>query len=292
MFTVYMHVTPSNKRYIGITSKNVAERFGTNGCLYRNQIFGRAIKKYGWSNIEHIILAENLTEEDAKNLEIDMIAKYDTTNPKYGYNQSIGGDVPVILGKQHSEETKKKIRESNLGKEVPIETRQKISAKVKSIWKTNEYRKKQEQRVVSDVTRERMSNSHKGKVLSDEHKEKIKVSNVGKHNYGAETKKLLSDIVRKQHKKERELGIKRNYSNTTSKAGGTKWYNNGIKNIRSKDGCPEGYVPGRLHYDYPKNRKSRKRSIPSEDDAEPAHRTERKVREVKKQFSGDKEDVF
>ena len=30
----------------------------------------------------------------------------------------------------------------------------------------------------------------------------------------------------------------------------------------------------------------------SEDDAEPQQRTERKVREVKKQFSGDKEDVF
>jgi len=32
--------------------------------------------------------------------------------------------------------------------------------------------------------------------------------------------------------------------------------------------------------------------VPSYDDAEPRQRTERKVREVKKQFSGDKEDVF
>ena len=32
--------------------------------------------------------------------------------------------------------------------------------------------------------------------------------------------------------------------------------------------------------------------IPSYDDAEPQERTEKKVREVKKKFSGDKEDVF
>ena len=289
MFTVYMHITPSNKRYIGITSKDLSERFGSNGCLYRNQIFGRAIKKYGWDNIEHIIVAQNLTKERAKKLEIELIAKYDTTNPKYGYNRSIGGDIPVILGQHHSEETKKKISDSNKGKEISLSTRKQISDSVKSLWQTNEYREKQNNRAVSDISKKRMSEAHKGKILSEKHKEKIRLGNLGKHQ-SDKTKQMLSEIVKRQHQREKELGIKRNYSNDGTKTGGTKWYNNGVKNIRSKNGCPEGYVPGRLHYEYPKNRKSRK--VPSTDDAEPRERTERKVREVKRQFKNDKEDVF
>ena len=284
-----MHITPSNKRYIGITSKDLEERFGSNGCLYRNQIFGRAISKYGWDNIEHIVVAQNLTKEEAKILEIKLIAKYNTTNPKYGYNRSIGGDIPVILGQHHSEETKKKISESNIGKEISLETRKQISDSVKLLWQTDDYREKQSNRVVSNVSKKRMSDAHKGKILSDEHKEKIRLGNLGKHQSN-ETKQMLSEIVKRQHQKEKELSIKRNYSNSGTKTGGTKWYNNGVTNIRSKNGCPDGYIPGRLHYEYPKNRKSRK--VSAEDDAEPRQKTERKVREVKKQFSNDKADVF
>lgn len=288
MFTVYMHITPSNKRYIGITSKDLEERFGSNGCLYRNQIFGRAIKKYGWDSIKHVVVAQNITKEEAKKLEIELIAKYDTTNPKHGYNRSIGGDIPVIFGQHHSEETKRKISGSNSGKEISSETRKKISDSVKQLWQTGTYQEKQHNKVISDISKKRMSEAHKGKTLSEEHKEKIRLGNLGKHQSN-ETKQMLSKIVKQQHKKEKELGIKRNYSNGKAKTGGTKWYNNGVKNIRSKDGCPEGYVPGRLHYNYPKNRKSRK--VPSYDDAEPQQKTERKVREVKKQYN-DKEDVF
>ena len=36
-FTVYMHITPSNKRYIGITSRSTEERWGKNGCHYKDQ---------------------------------------------------------------------------------------------------------------------------------------------------------------------------------------------------------------------------------------------------------------
>lgn len=289
MYTIYMHITPSNKKYIGITSKDLDERFGSNGCLYRNQIFGRAIKKYGWDNIEHIIMAQNLTKDEAKKLEIELIAKYNTTNPRYGYNISIGGDIPVILGEHHTEETKQKIGKANSVKVRSLETRKRISESVKALWQTFEYQEKQRKRVVSDVSKQKMSYSHKGKKHTEEQKEKIRLGNFGKHQ-SESTKQLLSEIVKQQHKKEKELGIKRNYSNNGYKTGGTKWYNNGVKNIRSRDGCPEGFVPGRLHYEYPKNRKSSK--IPSYDDAEPKERTERKVREVKKQYKGDKEDVF
>ena len=52
-----------------------------------------------------------------------------------------------------------------------------------------------------------------------------------------------------------------------------------------------GAIGGKLNYQWDINTGTFT-FVPAEDDAEPRQRTERKVREVKKQFSGDKEDVF
>lgn len=92
MYKVYMHVTPNGKKYIGITSASLKRRWG-NGQGYKSQLFNRAIEKYGWSNIEHVLLYDNLTAEEAKKKEIELIAKYKTTDRKYGYNKSNGGDT-------------------------------------------------------------------------------------------------------------------------------------------------------------------------------------------------------
>ena len=50
-----------------------------------------AINKYGWENFEPKILKDNLTRNEANEFEKEMIAKYKTTDPKYGYNISKGG---------------------------------------------------------------------------------------------------------------------------------------------------------------------------------------------------------
>ena len=51
----------------------------------------RAILKWGWKNIKHKIY-EVETESEMKYLEKYLIAYYQTTNPKYGYNISTGGE--------------------------------------------------------------------------------------------------------------------------------------------------------------------------------------------------------
>ena len=94
IYTVYSHISPSNKMYIGITKNNPLRRW-KNGHGYRveNQpSFANAIKKYGWDNFQHNIIAENLTKVEAKQMEQDLIKKYNTTNPDYGYNMTTGGD--------------------------------------------------------------------------------------------------------------------------------------------------------------------------------------------------------
>ena len=98
-YIVYMHVFPNTKRYIGITSQSCKQRWGSNGNKYKGQLVYNAIKKYGWDNIEHLILHDNLTEEEAKAKEIELIAKYNTTNDQYGYNiHEGGGDAPRLNG--------------------------------------------------------------------------------------------------------------------------------------------------------------------------------------------------
>lgn len=139
IWTVYIHIVPKSisdydydKYYVGITSKSVEDRWGNNGIGYHAQPFYNAIKKYKWDNMEHYIIAEHLTEQEAKEFEKALIDKLDC-NSKYGYNLTNGGDgtfgyIPTkeereykskkysgkgnpYYGKKHSEETKRKISE-------------------------------------------------------------------------------------------------------------------------------------------------------------------------------------
>lgn len=122
-YKLYVHISPSGKRYYGITSKKRVQNRWNNGRGYiGNEHFTRAINKYGWDNFEHIVLFDNLTKEEACLLEQFYIALYDTTNPKYGYNNTNGGEHGLA-----SEQTKKKISEAKKGGHHTEETKNKMS---------------------------------------------------------------------------------------------------------------------------------------------------------------------
>lgn len=96
-YTVYMHQNKINgKKYIGITGNIPEVRWNNGKGYYKNPYFNHAIQKYGWDNFEHIILYEGLTKEEAEDLEIETIAKYDTTNSDNGYNLHHGGNLRNI----------------------------------------------------------------------------------------------------------------------------------------------------------------------------------------------------
>lgn len=115
-YKVYIHIFPNNKVYIGITRNRTDIRWA-NGKGYKSQkVMSNAINKYGWKNIEHKVLYENLTKEEAEQKEIELIAFYKSNQRKYGYNIENGGNC---VGKM-SEETKKKISKSNIGKNTGI----------------------------------------------------------------------------------------------------------------------------------------------------------------------------
>ena len=93
-FIVYMHITPNNKKYIGITGRNPLIRWANGNGYIESPYFYNAIKKYGWDKIRHKILIHGLTKEQAIRWEIKLISYYNTTNRKYGYNLTTGGDSP------------------------------------------------------------------------------------------------------------------------------------------------------------------------------------------------------
>ena len=122
-YTVYVHIDPEGKRYYGATkAKNVNQRWKKNGRGYKhNRYFMLAINKYGWSNIQHIIIVKGLTKDEAHLLEEELIRAFDTTNPDKGYNIAKGGKGPN--GVTRSEDTRKKMSKSNSKPVICLTTR-------------------------------------------------------------------------------------------------------------------------------------------------------------------------
>lgn len=122
---VYVHISPSNKYYVGITSQKPTNRWRSGKGYRSNRYFSNAIEKYGWENIQHEVVASNLTETEAKNFEKILIQKLRSNNAEFGYNITAGGDGTVgvshygntnpFYGKRHTEEAKKKMSEFHKG---------------------------------------------------------------------------------------------------------------------------------------------------------------------------------
>ena len=89
-WSVYEHISPSGKIYVGITSKKCSSRWGNSGKRYltrqsngdySHRYFAPAILKYGWDNFQHIIIATSLKEEEAKALEIKLMEEMEDLEP-------------------------------------------------------------------------------------------------------------------------------------------------------------------------------------------------------------------
>ncbi|MCR4991388.1 MAG: hypothetical protein K6A38_11085 [Lachnospiraceae bacterium] len=125
-YLVYKHTTPCGKVYIGITNRTAEERWGKTGSgYYNNKYFMSAIKKYGWDNIEHEILASNISAQDAWDMEQKLIKQYKSNQREFGYNHSNGGEHGFARG-HHSEEARKKIANASKGRHPSEESYKRI----------------------------------------------------------------------------------------------------------------------------------------------------------------------
>lgn len=157
MYTIYQHIFPNGKRYVGLTRTSVEKRWGYNGYKYKTQFVGRAIEKYGWENIKHEIICECDNKDDAEELERIFVRYYETTDPQYGYNVLPGGDV----GTNHATpDMRKKLGNGKKGVKLSDEHRRKISEGLKRAIE-NGTRKVRYGEKASDETREKMRNARK-----------------------------------------------------------------------------------------------------------------------------------
>lgn len=135
-YCVYMHTSPSGKKYIGLTCQNPESRWA-NGYGYKgNSYFDRAIQKYGWDAFEHTIVAQGLTQQEACRMETELITQYNTIDRDKGYNMTLGG--LGCVGYHHTENAKTKLRDRFTGEKNPFygkthsdTTIQKLSEKAK-----------------------------------------------------------------------------------------------------------------------------------------------------------------
>lgn len=123
-WTVYEHISPSGKIYVGITSLKPKARWENGSGYKRCVLFYRAIQKYGWDSIQHNIIATCLGEGTAKNMEKDLIA----FNKAKGisYNITDGGDG--TLGVPCSELKRQQTGNIWKGKKIPKEIAEKSAA--------------------------------------------------------------------------------------------------------------------------------------------------------------------
>ena len=190
-YTVYVHITPNDKLYIGITCQSIHSRWQRDGYGYNKcTLFWRAIQKYGWDNIKHIVLLENLSKEVACECEKYLIAKYKANDPNYGYNLTNGGEG--ISGYHLTPEQIEVCRKNSTGRKHTMESRRLMSEKQKG-------------RVITDEMRKNMSLAHKGKPahnkgvpMSEEQKHKLalaKIGTKGNHTqpHSEETKRKISE---------------------------------------------------------------------------------------------------
>jgi len=90
-YCVYKHTCKENgKMYVGISS-NAPETRWNHGFGYQtNSVFWGEIVAYGWTNFEHMIIAENLSEQEARLIEDILVRELELTDSENGYNQNKG----------------------------------------------------------------------------------------------------------------------------------------------------------------------------------------------------------
>lgn len=115
-YCVYKHTAPNGKVYVGITSKPAEERWLNGRGYCRNEHFWNAIKKYGWENIKHEIIASGLSKEEACRVEQLYISIFESYKQEKGYNMTLGGETGAI----HTMESRQKMSASKMGKRYNI----------------------------------------------------------------------------------------------------------------------------------------------------------------------------
>lgn len=170
-YCVYKHTSPNGMVYIGLTKQKVNDRWKRGKGYAGNSHFTNAINKYGWDAFSHEIVADNLSKEEAEDLEIALIERYDSANPDHGYNFTLGGRANTP-----TQGTKDKISASMASVWSDPDKRENIVKGMVGIKRSLESKenisKAQKKRFEDPKEREAVSNRQKGRKKSEDAKRK------------------------------------------------------------------------------------------------------------------------
>ena len=168
-YSVYQHVTPDGMYYFGQT-QNVERRWSNNGAGYKGTALYPYIEKYGWNNIQHIVLFKDQTKENALWIENFLIetAREDgvcinknrsgNVSKEEGYSQEyyeINKEQVQERQKQYYEQNKQQILEQQKQyyeenkdkfKEYYEENKQQILEQRKQYYEENKQQRREYQR--------------------------------------------------------------------------------------------------------------------------------------------------
>lgn len=249
-FSVYVHVSPTGKVYVGITSAAPEKRWGASGNGYKdNYHFWSAICKYGWDNFEHKIVAENLSLKDACDLEVELISQYDSMNPERGYNQTTGGNWSTP-----SQAVREKLRNCSREHWQDPEFRQKVVSGLQGHTMSAETRRKISQSkkgkkysIVSPLKGRKLSEAHRARLKG--HTSWIKGKTKDTDPRVAQISQKLTGLKRTPEQKARIL---QGHVRLWSSGYAPVWITDGVceKLIDSRTAVlPEGFEFGRLNRD-------------------------------------------
>ncbi len=133
-YSVYQHVTPDNMHYFGAT-QNVERRWRNNGAEYKRTALQPYIEKFGWDNIQHIVLFENQSKEDALSIEDSLIISgWEKGNC---INKQRSGNISKEEGyyREYYEQNKQQMRKQQ--KQYYEENKQQIQEQNKQYYEEN-----------------------------------------------------------------------------------------------------------------------------------------------------------
>ncbi len=168
------------------------------------QYIHRAMAKHGIDNFQLEVIATCRTQDDADEVERQLILRYDSRSVNMGYNISPGGDYAwnrglpkeqqSMYGKKQSDYQKQRCSEVHLGWKNPHtkEWSEKVSAALMG-------------HSTSDKTKEKISKALSGIQKSQDTKDKMSIAHVGKiHTKGTKKKMSLSHLGKKKSSKTKE----------------------------------------------------------------------------------------
>lgn len=178
----------NGKVYVGQTVSKLSIRKNSHNHDSKNDktvIFHNALKKYGDSSFEWIKLDEAVSLVDLNMKEKYWIKFYRSTDCRYGYNMTDGGEG--TQGRKLSTNTKAAISKSMKGKALSDDHKKKLH---------NAHQGKERSKEVGEA----ISKSLKGRVFTDEWKENLRRARIGKVHTEQTKQKMREAWVRRKQR--------------------------------------------------------------------------------------------